>query len=147
MAYGSEATCDSCGAHNEYGTIDVGLPLPAESHTHYFCAICSVTVKIPVAVENRFLLALDEQQTDQFGNPSWYRSELARILKPYGKADRPYALVRIPRLELICPEHKRPLDLWSDYPSARLLICRECGEQSVLTDGVTWFSGSAVAPW
>lgn len=147
MAYGSETTCDSCGAHNEYGTINVGPPLPSESSTYYFCAICSVSVAIPAAVESRFLLTLDDNQTVKFGNASWYRSELVRIVKQYARTDRPYALVRIPRLDLTCPEHKRPLDLWPDYPSARLLICRECGEQSVLPDGVTWISGSAVAPW
>ena len=147
MAYGSEAICDSCGAHNEYGTIDVGLGLPAESYTHYFCATCAVTVAIPVSVENRFLLALDENQTDQFGNPSWYRSELAGIVKRFAMSNRPYALQRIPRLDLACPEHERPLDLWVNYPSARLLICRECGQQTVLTEGVTWISGSVLTSW
>lgn len=147
MAYGSEGSCSHCGAHNEYCTIEVALPLPAESHNHYFCATCSVTVAIPVAVENRFLLALDEEQSDQFGNPSWFRSELASMVKQFAMRDRPYALARIPNLQIFCPDHKTQLELWARYRSPRLLICRSCGNRSVMTDGVTWVSGSAVSMW
>ena len=147
MAYCSEAPCSDCGAHNEYGTIDVALPLRAESYTRYFCTTCSVTIAIPVAVENRFLRALEEEQSDQFGNPSRFRSQLARLVKQYEAQDRHYALVGIPVLQIFCPDHKTQLELWTDYPCARLLVCRYCGNRSVLTDGVTWISGSAVWMW
>lgn len=145
MAYGSEASCSKCGSGNEYCTIYVELPLPAETYCHYFCTSCSVAVAIPVAVENRFLLALDEKQTDQFGNASWFRSELAALVKQYVVSDRPYSLTRIPQLQIFCPDHKTQLELWTDYPSARLLLCQSCGSRTVLAGDATWISGSTIS--
>jgi len=147
MGYGSESICDTCGARNEYATITVSLPLPADRFTRYYCNMCSVTVEIPESVESRFLLAISDSQTDQYGNPSWYRSELAQILKTHGRADRMYALVPVPQLTIDCPVHRTPLQLWHDYPSARLMKCRECNAFSVLVDGASWISGSMITDW
>ena len=146
MGCGIEGVCEHCGTSNEFATVDVSFALPAEHAVRYFCPECAVTVIIPAAVESRFLAQLAEQQTDQYGNESWFRSQVAATLKLFATKSRPYSLVQIPPLAIHCPEHERELRHWDNYPESRLLVCRECGLETTAFDNVTWF-GSVLTQW
>ncbi len=147
MTHGSESYCNSCGTRAEYVVITVSLPLPAEQFNRYFCPVCSLIVELPQAVEGRFVLQLDDNQTDLFGNPSWFRSQLATEVKRFARPDRAYALTEIPRMQIHCPDDESPMEPWIDYPSPRLLHCRKCRRRSVPMGGASWISGSVIAPW
>lgn len=145
--YGSYGICDSCGADNEYCKIIVTLPLSGGEDHRYYCPKCSLEVSIPISAENRFILDLEEEQTDQFGNSSWFRSQLAVAVKAYGMPDRLYALSKIPQLELHCPKDRVLLELCDDCPTAQKLICSTCGKRTVTVDVINWISGSVVTLW
>jgi len=86
---------------------------------------------LPVKVETRFILALSEcSGTDDFGNPSWFRKELAQKVKDVAPAERPYVHIDIPRLEIECPDHKQILQPWFGYPTPPLVDCKNCGRRS-----------------
>ncbi len=145
MGYGIEGICEHCGTVGSYCTVEVALPLPCEKHAIYYCPACSTVVRIPVAVENRFLADLAELQSDH--NGSWFRSQLATLLKGFADPTRPYALMRIPPLAIKCPEHELEMKSWTDYPEPRALICQNCGQLSREFDKIAWISGSVITPW
>lgn len=148
FGYGSDAICESCGALNGYGVITVSLPLPAEEHHRYFCPKCSLIVAIPKATENRFILQLRSEQTDGFGNASWFRSRLAAAVKVFASSERIYAPIKISQMPIDCPEDRIPMEPWLDYPTPARLFCRECGKRAVtMADTASSFSGSILTPW
>jgi hypothetical protein len=109
--------------------------LGSSDRSRYVCPRCFFEVVLPRRVEARLLRELPEDQTDQFGNPSPFRTWLARKIRPYALGHRPYALVTIPDIEIRCPHDGTTLEAWRDYPEIPSLVCPRCGSRThVATD-------------
>jgi hypothetical protein len=107
----------------------VSLPLWSSGTSHYACPRCFLGVALPSRVEARLLHALSDDQTDEFGNPSPFRTWLAQQMRRHAGSSRPYALVTIPDIEIRCPEDGTVLQAWRDYPESPPLACPRCGSR------------------
>lgn len=129
-AYTYSVACADCRAEWHVGHMVVSLPLWSSESSRYLCPRCFLGVVLPDRVEAKLLERLSEDQSDEFGNPSPFRSRLAQAIKPFAQGSRPYALVRIPEIEIRCPEDGAILEAWRDYPETPPLACPKCGART-----------------
>jgi hypothetical protein len=125
----------------------VSLPLWSADSSRYVCPTCFLGVALPRQAEARLLQGLREDQADAFGNPSPFRTRLAREIKRYVGGDRPYALVTIPDIEIRCPEDGSALEAWRDYPENPPLVCPRCGSRAGLATSTGEIGCGVLTGW
>jgi len=128
--YSYSVACADCRAEWHVDHMMVSLPLACADHSRYVCPKCFLGVILPHRVELRLLQGLSDDQTDEFGNASPFRTRLAQEIKRYARGNRPYALVTIPEIEIKCPEDGTILEAWRDYPENPSLVCPGCGSRA-----------------
>ena len=130
LCYTYSVVCADCDAAWHVSHMMVVVPLRSQDGSVYVCRRCFLGVLLPQRVEARLLRGLSDDQTDGFGNPSPFRTWLARETKQYAAGSRPYALVTIPEIEIRCPRDGTILQIWRNYPEDPPLVCPKCGSCS-----------------
>lgn len=147
FAMGCEAVCRSCGRQGEIAMMTIRLRLPSERMQHLVCPRCCLHIELPEKCENRFIRALEENQTDGFGNVSTFRTSLAELIRQQASSGRAYTLTRINPPTVVCPADGSEFEAWSNYPDPPILICSKCEARAVEVLGCNWVSGSVLTPW
>jgi len=146
-SYTYAVKCADCRAEWFVGHCLISLPLSFTDGARYVCRRCFLAVVLPRRVEARFLQQLAEDQTDEFGNPSPFRSQLAREVKRFGRSGRPYGLVAIPEISILCPQDGAALEPWNEYPENPPLLCPKCGSRSGAATATGEIGHGVLATW
>jgi hypothetical protein len=125
----------------------VSLPLSFKDGARYACPKCFLAVVLPRRLEARFLQKLAENQSDEFGNPSPFRTMLARNVKRCSRGGRQYALVTIPEFRIVCPRDGAVLEPWNEYPENPSLVCPNCGSRSCAAAATGEIGSGALTTW